>query len=86
MIATLPLSSICALSEITVQSRAKANINGMRYDNLGRSKDSVDHITSQKQEVTFPWGGTGTLSEALGGLAWHKKEHVETIQRWQQEL
>lgn len=35
-----------------------------------------------EQEVTFPWGGTGTLSEVLGGLAWHEKEHVETIQRW----
>lgn len=35
-----------------------------------------------EQELTFPWGSTGTLSKGLGGLAWHEKEHVETIQRW----
>ncbi len=38
-----------------------------------------------EQELTFPWGDTGTLSKGLGGLAWHEKEHVETIQHWRDD-
>jgi hypothetical protein len=47
---------------------------------------TVNRLSAEQweQEVTFPWGGTGMLAEVLGGLAWHEKEHVETIQRWQQ--
>ena len=37
-----------------------------------------------EQELTFPWGDTGTLSKALRGLKEHEMEHVETVQQWRE--
>jgi hypothetical protein len=33
-----------------------------------------------EQTLPFPWGGTGTISQALGGLARHELEHACAIQ------
>ncbi|MEE8391471.1 MAG: DinB family protein [Anaerolineae bacterium] len=35
-----------------------------------------------EQELTFPWGDTGTLAKALRGLKEHEMEHVRAIQQW----
>jgi uncharacterized damage-inducible protein DinB len=35
-----------------------------------------------QQRVIFPWGGAGTMAEALDGLCVHELEHVHAIQRW----
>ena len=35
-----------------------------------------------EQIVPFPWGGTGTVAQGLGGLKEHEMEHVRTIQQW----
>ena len=35
-----------------------------------------------EQEVPFPWGGAGTVAQALSGLAEHEVEHTHTIQQW----
>lgn len=37
-----------------------------------------------QQRMAFPWGGEGTIAQALGGLSWHEMEHARTIQRWRE--
>jgi phytoene dehydrogenase-like protein len=35
-----------------------------------------------KGEVPYPWGGQGTVAQALDGLGQHELEHVHAIQQW----
>ena len=35
-----------------------------------------------QQRVPFPWGGAGTVAQALDGLSQHEREHVHTIRQW----
>ena len=34
------------------------------------------------QPADYPWGGTGTLDEVLGGIDAHQEEHTAQIERW----
>lgn len=38
-----------------------------------------------EERMTFPWGGAGKLTRALGGLAYHEMEHAHTIRRWRDD-
>lgn len=37
-----------------------------------------------EQQISFPWGGQGTIRQALGGLAYHEMEHVHSLQESRQ--
>lgn len=42
---------------------------------------TVGRLSAEQWEQTlpFPWGGTGTIAQALGGLAHHELEHARAI-------
>lgn len=37
-----------------------------------------------EQRVPFPWGGKGTVAEALNGLQHHELEHMRVVRQWRE--
>lgn len=64
----MPLAAI--LEELTVIRRELVGVAGRLP------------AEQQVQAVPYPWGGEGTVAEALDGLGEHELEHVGYIQGW----
>jgi uncharacterized damage-inducible protein DinB len=56
-----------------------ATIRQGLVDAAGRLSDE-----QWEQQVPFPWGGEGTVPQALAGLSQHEMEHVHTVQQWRE--
>ena len=46
--------------------------------------DAANKLSAEQweQQVPFPWGGKGTVAEALNGLQGHELEHMRAVQQW----
>jgi uncharacterized damage-inducible protein DinB len=49
--------------------------------------NQAEQLSDSQWEIIIPapWGGEGSLTEILGGLAWHENEHVKSILRWRKD-
>jgi hypothetical protein len=46
-----------------------------------RLKELVSEMATEKfsETLVFPWGGSGTVTTMLEGIAWHEEDHADEI-------
>jgi len=72
-----------------VQAAAKRDLPlGVVLDELTAVRqalaDLAERLSAERweQQISFPWGGEGTVAQALDGLSGHEMAHVRTVRQW----